>query len=326
MLFLFSLITGTFISITATSWFGAWVGLELNLLSFIPLIIIRDNQYSSEAALKYFLIQAVGSSLIIFSASLLLTQPKASMLILFCALVLKLGGAPFHFWLPQVIRGLLWPQIMIIMTIQKVAPLLLICYLMALRKTNLELYLRRIFSALVGGFGGINQTHLRKILAFSSINHIGWLLSSLLIRETLILTYFVIYCLISLSIVVLFQLKQAFHFNHILNFDISRKRKILIFFSLLSLGGLPPFIGFIPKWMVIQELAEGGNFFLLFILLASALITLYFYLRISTSSLTLRTYKLLVSVKSKQPVEWFVPYMIFFNLFGLLIPFTFLII
>ncbi|KAG7168731.1 Cytochrome c oxidase subunit 1-like 14, partial [Homarus americanus] len=75
--------------------------LELNLLSFIPLIITKNNQYSSESALKYFLIQALGSAIIIFSASIILISPSVAPLCLALALLLKLGAAPFHFWFPQ---------------------------------------------------------------------------------------------------------------------------------------------------------------------------------------------------------------------------------
>nr|YP_009110440.1 NADH dehydrogenase subunit 2 [Clibanarius infraspinatus]CEH27539.1 NADH dehydrogenase subunit 2 [Clibanarius infraspinatus] len=326
MLFLSTLITGTLISISSTSWFSAWVGLELNLLSFIPMMITKNNQYSSEAALKYFLIQALGSSLIIFSSSFSLVYFNITNIVLFFALILKLGGAPFHFWLPQIMSGLLWPQIMMIMTIQKVAPLFLISYLMP--STHLTLYVFTVssLSALIGGVGGINQTHLRKILAFSSINHMGWLLSALLISETLMMVYFVFYCFISLSIIILLQVKQTFLFNQILNFDMPNETKLLMFMSLLSLGGLPPFTGFIPKWIVIQELSTKGDFLLLLILLGSSLLTLYYYLRISTMFFTISSHKILISTKSKQIPKWFFSYFIYFNFIGILIPIIFLIV
>nr|YP_009707731.1 NADH dehydrogenase subunit 2 [Birgus latro]QES95348.1 NADH dehydrogenase subunit 2 [Birgus latro] len=326
LLFFSTLLSGTILSISSSSWFSAWVGLELNLLSFIPLMITKNNQYSSEAALKYFLIQSLGSSLIIFSASFMLIYPKMSSIIMFCALILKLGGAPFHFWFPQVMGGLLWPQAMILMSIQKIAPLFLLSYLASMSLMETYFSLASMLSAIVGAVGGINQTSLRKILAFSSINHIGWMLSSILVSETTMGIYFLFYSLISLSIVILFHYKQAFHFNHLLTFNFPIEVKLLVFFSLLSLGGLPPFTGFIPKWLVIQELASASNFILLIVLLGSALLTLYFYLRISIMSLTLSSPKLIISIPNKQVFKWILPYPMFINFFGLLIPFMVMII
>jgi NADH-ubiquinone oxidoreductase chain 2 len=73
------------------------MGLELNLLSFIPLISSKNNQYSSEAALKYFLIQALGSSIIIISASFIMSSSELATTLFTVALLLKAGAAPFHF-------------------------------------------------------------------------------------------------------------------------------------------------------------------------------------------------------------------------------------
>nr|ASS30627.1 NADH dehydrogenase subunit 2 [Coenobita rugosus] len=326
LLFLFTLMSGTLLSISSCSWFGAWVGLELNLLSFIPLMVVKNNQYSTEAALKYFLIQSLGSSLVVFSASFMLVYPETSSVILFCALVLKLGGAPFHFWFPQVMGGLFWPQAMILMSIQKIAPLFLLCYLASMSMMEIYFLVVSMLSAAIGAVGGINQTSLRKVLAFSSINHIGWMISSILVSEATMGIYFLFYSLISLSIVVLFHYKQAFHFNHLLTYNFTIGAKMLVFFSLLSLGGLPPFTGFVPKWLVIQELASVGNFVLLVVLLGSALVTLYFYLRVAIMSLTLSSPKLMVSVGAQQSFKWLMPYFVFVNFFGLLVPFLIMII
>nr|YP_010520596.1 NADH dehydrogenase subunit 2 [Coenobita clypeatus]UXP76992.1 NADH dehydrogenase subunit 2 [Coenobita clypeatus] len=321
ILFFSTLVLGTLLSISSCSWFSAWVGLELNLLSFIPLMLTKSDQYSSEAALKYFLIQSLGSSLVVFSASLMLIYPGIALVILFCALILKLGGAPFHFWFPQVMGGLLWPQAMILMSVQKVAPLFLLCYLFSVGSMEIYFFVASMLSAIVGAVGGINQTSLRKVLAFSSINHIGWMLSSILVSEVTMGVYFLFYSFISLSIVVLFHYKQAFHLNHLLSYNFPVEVKMLMFFSLLSLGGLPPFTGFVPKWLIIQELVGVGSFVLLVILLGSALVTLYFYLRVAIMSLTLSSPSLVISIGSGHSFKWFMPYFIFINFFGLLVPF-----
>lgn len=148
------------------------MGLELNLLSFIPLISAKNNQYSSEAALKYFLIQALGSSVIILAASFALTAAGSAKVLMAVALLLKSGAAPFHFWFPRVIEGLQWPSAIILITIQKIAPMSLLSYL-TLEHIFPVFWAAILISAVVGAIGGLNQTLLRKIIAYSSINHMA---------------------------------------------------------------------------------------------------------------------------------------------------------
>nr|YP_008238993.1 NADH dehydrogenase subunit 2 [Palinurellus wieneckii]AGN95864.1 NADH dehydrogenase subunit 2 [Palinurellus wieneckii] len=323
VLFLFLLTMGIVVAVSAPSWFTAWIGLELNLMSFIPLIIEKQNQYPSEAALKYFLVQALGSALVILGASLSLTTALFSFMMLM-ALLLKLGAAPFHFWFPAIMEGLNWPQVIVLMTIQKVAPMLLISHMMT-SQSLLIITCSAMLSAVVGSLGGLNQTSLRKILAFSSINHIGWMLAAMSLGEPSWMMYFGFYVVISTSVAMLFNNQQCFHFNQLMmqkppwNYT-----PMISSFSLLSLGGLPPFSGFIPKWILIESLSNSKLYLLLFVLIISTLITLYYYIRLSILSL------LLVSTKKK--LWWpdayqatHTPLMLFVNLFILLTPSIFVL-
>lgn len=171
-LFFSTLLAGVLLRVSSDSWFGAWCGLELNLMSFIPYVSTKESVYSSEAALKYFLIQALGSSFIIMGAVELVFFVDFGCLLL-VALLLKLGAAPMHFWFPQVIGGLTWLQCVVLMTVQKVGPMFLLSYVLVRESACLVVYGRAILSAVVGALGGINQILLRKLLAFSSINHIS---------------------------------------------------------------------------------------------------------------------------------------------------------
>jgi len=302
-LFLLTLLLGLFISICARSWFRAWIGLELNLLSFIPLISSKNNSYSSEAALKYFLIQALGSSILLISTIIILIKIHIFSLFLLSTLLLKIGSAPFHFWFPPTLEGIIWPQVFILITIQKIAPISLLSYYI-LEQPKL-IYIAIILSAIVGALGGLNQTFLRKILAYSSINHIAWIIISLIIRETLWLIYFLIYSLISITVILIFYFIQIFHLNHFISQILHKPiLKINLLIRFLSLGGLPPFIGFIPKWLVIQQLSASNNIVILFILLRSSLFTLFYYLRI-----TLRTL-----IFNSNKIKWIIKFNINFKL------------
>nr|YP_010491968.1 NADH dehydrogenase subunit 2 [Eucrate crenata]UWM93450.1 NADH dehydrogenase subunit 2 [Eucrate crenata]WAK85098.1 NADH dehydrogenase subunit 2 [Eucrate crenata] len=280
--FLTTLISGSILSISSLSWFSAWIGLELNLMSFIPLLTIKMNPYSSEASIKYFLIQALGSTVIIMSSAMLLSLPNQLpyFLILF-ALLLKLGAAPFHLWFPQVMEGLTWPQSIILLTVQKLAPMFLISLLMDSWIMKQVLIFAAILSAIVGALGGLNNMKLRKIMAFSSINHMSWMLIAISMNHMLWILYFSFYFFISSSVIMMFYYMKAFTMSNIMNIsNFNPLYKLMFPMSLLSLGGLPPFSGFIPKWLMVQMMVAENLFIPLFFMLSSALITLYYYLRI----------------------------------------------
>nr|AMK97172.1 NADH dehydrogenase subunit 2 [Homola orientalis] len=249
LFFLFFLIMGTVITVSSTSWFTAWIGLKVNLMSFIPLISIKTQKPLSEAAIKYFLIQALGSSIIIMSSCIYLNFQEISMLFMMMAIILKMGAAPFHMWFPQVMQGLKWPQVIILMTIQKLAPMYLISYLMKSKLMILIILISSMMSAIFGSLGGINQVLLQKIMAYSSINHMAWMLSAMLISEKSWLMYFFFYSLISSSVALIFHFNKMNHLSNITNYMTSSNFiSFTIPLSLLSLGGLPPFSS-IHSWM-----------------------------------------------------------------------------
>nr|YP_010988661.1 NADH dehydrogenase subunit 2 [Allanaspides hickmani]WOR80966.1 NADH dehydrogenase subunit 2 [Allanaspides hickmani]WOR80979.1 NADH dehydrogenase subunit 2 [Allanaspides hickmani] len=322
ILFFSSSIFGIFLAISSSSWLMAWVGLELNLLCFIPLITSKNDQYSSEAALKYFLIQVLASAILIISVLLINIFPFFSYSLIMVSLLIKSGSAPFHFWFPAVIQGLSWPQTALLMTLQKISPMVLLSYTLIYFSTwpVLLFSCSIISSAIFGALGGLNQTLLRKIMAYSSINHMAWMLSAMLISESLWIQYFLFYCFISLSIISIFHSSQAFHLlNLIFKINFSSVKKSIFLFSLLSLGGLPPFTGFLPKWILIQELINQKMFILLMVLLVSTLFTLFYYINISLNSFLFSTFKTFRPSFKLNPSA----FLVYFNFVALLAP-TFL--
>nr|AFV08558.1 NADH dehydrogenase subunit 2 [Lucilia sericata]AMH85591.1 NADH dehydrogenase subunit 2 [Lucilia sericata] len=287
------LMMGTLISISANSWLGAWMGLEINLLAFIPLMS-DDKLMSTEASLKYFLTQALASSVFLFAVILfLLNSSKTNSnyfmeMMIFSSLLLKSGSAPFHFWFPNVMEGLSWTNTLILMTWQKIAPLMLISYIIfkPLIITSI------ILSSLIGALGGLNQTSLRKLMAYSSINHLGWMLAAMYNSNLLWMTYFLFYSFLSFAMIFMFNMFKTSHINQLFSlFFHSKVMKFFLFFNLLSLGGLPPFLGFFPKWIVIQSLTINNQLFLLTFMVLMTLITLYFYMRLSYSAFMLNYYE-----------------------------------
>nr|QHD47943.1 NADH dehydrogenase subunit 2 [Neoperlops gressitti] len=295
MLFLLILLFSSIVSISSTSWFGAWIGLEINLLSFIPLLTASANSLSTEASLKYFLTQALASANLLLAvimvsflfanpASLVLWNPFLSTLIS-SSLLLKMGAAPFHFWFPGVMEGLTWINGLILMTWQKIAPLMLLSYNLSFSMFWVIIIMSSIT---IGSLGGLTQTSLRKILAYSSINHLGWLIPALIFSESVFNTYFAIYFLLTATIVLNFYTFNVSHLNQLFALNQpSPWLKVLLFCSLLSLGGLPPFLGFLPKWLIIQNLTDMNMTILVFSMIVMTLITLFYYLRLTFSAFML---------------------------------------
>lgn len=171
------------------------------------------------------------------------------------------------------------------LTWQKLAPIIILSYIIIINNITLIFI---IISSIVGAIGGLNQTSLRKLIAFSSINHIRWILTTIIFNEFLWIIYFIIYSFLNFCLIFLLEIIQIFYLNQIYSLFInSYYIKFRLLISILSLGGLPPFIGFTPKWFIIQSLIFIKINILNILLICIRLITLFFYLKIRFSSFIL---------------------------------------
>nr|YP_010360283.1 NADH dehydrogenase subunit 2 [Spirama retorta]UNQ84425.1 NADH dehydrogenase subunit 2 [Spirama retorta] len=286
MFFFFILIFSTLISISSNSWLGCWIGLEINLLSFIPLISNSNNLLATEASLKYFLTQSIASINFLFSILLKMMLLKNFEMNLFLSIMInssmlmKMGASPFHFWFPNIVEGLSWFNNFILMTWQKITPMIILSYYF--NKNFILIVI--MLNAIIGALGGLNQTSLRKIMAFSSINNLSWMLSSIMISENLWLFYLFMYSFMISIMCFIFFLLNVFFINQLFINNMNSLIKINLLINFLSLGGLPPFIGFFPKWIIINFLILNQMYFLTFVLIMMSLILLFFYIRIIYST------------------------------------------
>jgi len=281
------LFTSTIFAISRTNWLFIWISIELNLLCFIPIIYSSHTFQETEARVKYFLNQALGSRLLLITRSMLrfnFTYSTISLIVLIASLSLKLGIAPFHLWFPSVMSSISWINCFILSTWQKLAPLAYISTIISLSLTYIIIILS-IISAILGGIIGVNQTKLRTIIAYSSITHLGWITGLILVKPLLSLVYFIIY---SIIIYPLFILINKNKLNLISQTTVSIKHspliQALIPLILLSLRGIPPITGFMPKWISIIYLSQF-NTTLLLLLIIGSLISTYYYLSIIFSAL-----------------------------------------
>nr|YP_009117988.1 NADH dehydrogenase subunit 2 [Brachythemis contaminata]AJE75776.1 NADH dehydrogenase subunit 2 [Brachythemis contaminata] len=283
--FVMSLFTGTIISISSSSWLGMWIGIEMNLLSFIPLINKYKTPYETESSMKYFLVQAMGS--VLFLMSIMLSEMNdftmninSNSYLMSLALLMKMGAAPMHFWFPGVMEGIDWMNCIILMTWQKLAPFIILSYKILNNMIMWVIFL----SVLIGSIGGLNQNSLRKIMAYSSISHLGWMLSAMLISNNMWMLYFTIYTLMNVAVIYIFNNYSVFYLSQMYFIKNKPTMKFSMMISMLSLAGLPPFLGFLPKWLVIQNLMFNNMFIMTLVMIMTTLLTLYFYMRIMFSS------------------------------------------
>nr|AYR05213.1 NADH dehydrogenase subunit 2 [Anthribidae sp. 2 ACP-2013] len=287
ILFFNTMIFSIMTAISSHSWIYMWLSLEINLISIIPLMISDMNMYNSEAIMKYFSSQSMASMLFIFSILSLMNNfmfIKMFNLILSSSLLMKMGAAPFHFWFPQVMEGLNWNMNLLMLTSQKIIPFIMLSYNM--NNQILFFYFIVISNSLIGSLLGLNQISLRKILTYSSINHMSWMIMSMKISLNLWMTYFLIYSLISINIIMYFKIFNIFYIKQmILKLNKNKMTKMFLAANFFSLGGLPPFLGFLPKWFTMNELINQNFWLINLIMIMGSLITLYYYLRIIFTSL-----------------------------------------
>nr|YP_009736188.1 NADH dehydrogenase subunit 2 [Pseudogastromyzon peristictus]QBM11158.1 NADH dehydrogenase subunit 2 [Pseudogastromyzon peristictus] len=290
MILLSSLGLGTTLTFASSHWLLAWMGLEINTLAILPLMAQQHHPRAVEATTKYFLTQATAAAMILFAATMNawatgewdinnMSHPLASSLTIM-ALALKVGLAPVHFWMPEVLQGLDLTTGLILATWQKLAPFALIIQ-MAPNTSPALLTTLGLLSTLIGGWGGLNQTQLRKILAYSSIAHMGWMLIILQYTPQLTLLALGLYILMTSTAFLSLKMASATKINTLTaTWSKSPILASTTALALLSLGGLPPLTGFMPKWLILQELTKQDLPATATIMALAALLSLYFYLRL----------------------------------------------
>nr|AIA77275.1 NADH dehydrogenase subunit 2 [Planiliza haematocheilus] len=281
---------GTTITFASSHWLLAWMGLEINTLAIIPLMTQHHHPRAAEATTKYFLTQATAAAMLLFastSSAWLSGQWEVQQMshplpiaMVTIALALKIGLAPFHMWLPEVLQGLDLTTGLILSTWQKLAPFALLLQLQPVSPVMLTIL--GLLSTLVGGWGGLNQTQLRKVLAYSSIAHLGWMILVLQTAPSLTLLTLLTYFIMTFSTFLVFKLNKATTINTLAaSWTKAPALMSLAPLIFLSLGGLPPLTGFMPKWLILQELASHGLASTATLAALTALLSLYFYLRLS---------------------------------------------
>uniref|UniRef100_A0AAU6PC41 NADH-ubiquinone oxidoreductase chain 2 n=1 Tax=Ledropsis sp. TaxID=3133679 RepID=A0AAU6PC41_9HEMI len=286
-LFLSFMAVGVIISVSCNSWILVWAGMEVFLISFVPFFC-SFGFVSSECSMSYFLVQSLSSSLFIFSLVFLLMDFDFDFYMnsfLCLSLLLKLGCAPFHSWVFGVVPGMSYDSLLIFFTFSSLPPF----FLLSLISYNLYIFV--FLGLVVGSVGGLNHSSFSKIIGFSSVFNMGFLIYLIKVGS-LWLIYFFLYFLMVFFLVVFLNFYRFDYMNMLFLVGLSFLCKLSFWFLFLSMGGMPPMLGFFVKLISIEYSILNKDYFISFFMVIFSLVVMFYYLRCSFISLFIYSFVL----------------------------------
>lgn len=317
-LVLFSMV-GMMIMVSGQNFLTLYMGLELLSLSLYALVALdRDNSRTAEAAMKYFVLGALASGMLLYGMSMMygatgsldvvevghsLTQgaPTYSMLILglvfiVAGLAFKLGAVPFQMWVPDVYHGAPTAMTLLIGSVPKLAAFAMVIrllvqglYVLAVDWQGM-LVIMAVLSIAIGNVTAIAQTNIKRMLAYSTISHIGFLLYGIMSASlngfASAMFYVSAYVLMTLAAfgIILLLSRQGFEAEHLDDYKGLNQRSpwyaFLMLIVMFSMAGVPPTIGFYAKFTVLQAALEAGFVGLVVFAVLMAVVGAFYYLRI----------------------------------------------
>ncbi len=310
---------GMMIIVSAHSLLTIYLGLELLSLSLYTMVAMhRDSPSATEAAMKYFVLGALASGLLLYGISILygisgtldlaklaqaLTQESEHKTIMIFGLVFvivglafKLGAVPFHMWVPDVYQGAPTAVTLFISTAPKLAAFAMLMRLLVDGMPQLQadwqqiLILLAILSMAIGNIVAISQTNIKRMLAYSTISHVGFLMLGVLTATpagyAASLFYVLVYTLMSLGGfgIILLLSRSGFEVERLDDFKGLNERNswyaFIMLILMLSMAGMPPLLGFWAKWSVLIQVVQAGLVWLAVAAVFFAIIGAFYYLRI----------------------------------------------
>jgi len=311
-----SSILGMMVMISSNDLIVFYMGLELQSLALYVLASFnRDNLLSSEAGLKYFVLSALSSGLLLYGCSLIYGFSSSTnfneisinisniqygltfgIVFILVGLAFKISAVPFHMWAPDVYEGSPTSVTMFFAILPKIAALtvfirfLYVPFINMIDQWQMIIIFLSIASMIFGAVAAIGQKNLKRLVAYSSIGHMGYALAGLTtgtnegIQSSII--YISIYLVMNLALFsCLFMLRRnENYFEHIEDLSGLSKNHPILSFSMLiilfSLAGIPPLAGFFAKFYIFMTVIEQSMYFLAIIGLLSTVIAAFYYLRI----------------------------------------------
>ena len=317
---------GMMIMISANHLLLLYLGIELLSLSLYSVIAFNKTSiYSSEAAVKYYILGAMSSGFLLFGVSLIYGLTGSlfyneifhqisilnlsdinqdikviglifSLTFIFISLAFKFGAAPFHMWIPDVYHGSLITTTLLLSTVPKIAVFIILVKLLGLVFSDLTVFwsdmlqILAILSIIVGNIIAISQTNIKRMLAYSTIANIGFILLALSIGtfDSFVSAMFYTVSYVITTILAFGLLSQLLSDNKAIEeikelSGLSNYNQLVAFLLMvimLSYIGIPPFLGFHAKLFIIQSLVESNNLIMAIFAVVMTVIGSYYYLRV----------------------------------------------
>nr|YP_010478229.1 NADH dehydrogenase subunit 2 [Nesophrosyne sp. 281 GMB-2012]UVI59673.1 NADH dehydrogenase subunit 2 [Nesophrosyne sp. 281 GMB-2012] len=273
----------------SNNWISMWVGLELVLMSFIPLMQ-NENLLSSEAMIKYFIVQSIASTMFLFSIAIMLVgdsmMTELNEVILTTSMLIKLGSAPFHNWVLMIIEPLSIFPLITLLTIMKLPPMIV------MHQINTKfLTIPILLGMIISSVACLNQSSMRKTLGYSSVYNMSLMMILLtsIIETTMFL---IIYSLMMILLANSIKAMKINYINQMISNNFSNWISMTFWLNMLSMAGFPPLMGFFMKMMVMQKAINENQTLTLLILVITSMLVLLFYMRLTfTSMLTFNSFK-----------------------------------
>ena len=311
-----SSVLGMMVMISSNDLIVFYMGLELQSLALYVLATFnRDNLKSSEAGLKYFVLSALSSGLLLYGCSLIYgftgstnfniiaTQLSSNdyaltfgIVFILVGLAFKITAVPFHMWAPDVYEGSPTTVTLFFTMVPKIAALtvfirfLYVPFFNLIDQWQMIIVFLSIASMLFGAIAAIGQTNLKRLIAYSSIGHVGYTLAGIAsvsnegIQSSI--AYIIIYIIMNLGLFscLLMMKRNNKYYEDISDLSGLSKNHPLLSLSLLiilfSLAGIPPLAGFFAKFYIFKSVIEQSMYFLAIVGLLSTVVAAFYYLRI----------------------------------------------
>uniref|UniRef100_UPI0031F3FC44 NADH dehydrogenase subunit 2 n=1 Tax=Taiwanaptera montana TaxID=3135762 RepID=UPI0031F3FC44 len=298
-LFILLMTMGTIITMSSNSWMGMWMGMEINMIAFMPLMKSTMME-SSKSMMTYFLSQSMGSMIMLFSMMMTMNTMRPPSMVeniiksmIMISMMIKMGIPPMHVWLVKTMESMNWNACLMLMTWQKMAPMSVMVQMNSVPIMSPML----MVATTMGAMGGINQTSMRSIMAYSSMIHTSWMM--LLSKySNKWMMYMLAYSTMTYMMCNLMNSEKIYMINQFT--ETSNTTKLMLTINMLSMGGMPPFLGFMPKWMTIQTVITTNDKMTLVFMTVMSLITLFYYMN-SISPLIMKYSTLMKTKTPKTP-------------------------
>lgn len=312
-------VLGMFVMVSAYNLITMYLGLEIMSLALYAMVAMRkDNQHALEAAMKYFVLGALATGMLLYGFSMIygatgsiqfdeMAQIIASgnvdnvvlsfgVVFIVIGLAFKLGAVPFHMWVPDVYHGAPTAVTLYIGTAPKIAAFAMLYRILVEGLPGLVedwqslIVMISVLSLIVGAVITLVQENLKRLLAYSGIGHIGFILLGIIAANpdgySAAMFYTIVYSITALAgfgmIVALARTNNEF--DLVADFKGMNKRNpwlaLMMLFIMFSMAGIPPFVGFYAKVVVIEEVVQAGFTWLAVLAVVMAVISAFYYLRV----------------------------------------------